>query len=156
MKPIARIIIEKLVFPLEEKNEVIDEKINECLTFVGLLNYKKMHPQRLSRGQRQLLALASILVSDPEFIIADEPTSGLDEEQGYMIMDKLFDLSKDGKTILLITHDLTMAQIYSNRLVALHNQRLQLDIMTRDLDQHIKTLNVIGLKPHSVITFGEV
>ncbi|MDA8441099.1 MAG: ABC transporter ATP-binding protein, partial [Peptococcaceae bacterium] len=53
-----------------EQAEIIDQKVDECLTFVGLLEYKKMHPQRLSRGQRQLLALASILVSDPDFIIA--------------------------------------------------------------------------------------
>jgi len=139
-----------------ESNEVIDQKIDECLKFVGLLDYKKLHPQRLSRGQRQLLALASILVSDPEFIIADEPTSGLDENQGYMIMDKLFDLSRSGKTILLITHDLTMAEIYSNRLVALHNHRLELDISTRDLDQHLETLQAIGLNPHPVISFREV
>jgi len=139
-----------------EPIEVIDQKIDECLKFVGLLDYKKMHPQRLSRGQRQLLALASILVSDPEFIIADEPTSGLDENQGYMIMDKLFDLSRSGKTILLITHDLTMAEIYSNRLVALHDHRLELDISTRDLDQHLETLQAMGLNPHPVISFREV
>ena len=102
------------------------------------------------------MALASILASDPEFIIADEPTSGLDENQGYMIMDKLFDLSKNGKTILLITHDLTMAKDYSNRLVALHNHRLQLDISTRDLDQHLETLKAIGLDFHNIISFKEV
>ena len=139
-----------------EQNEVIDQKIDECLKFVGLLDYKKMHPHRLSRGQRQLLALASILVSDPEFIIADEPTSGLDENQGYMIMDKLLDLSKNGKTILLITHDLTMAKDYSNRLIALHNHRIQLDISTRDLDQHLETLKAIGLNFHNMISFREV
>ena len=139
-----------------EQNVVINQKIDECLNFVGLLDYKNMHPQRLSRGQRQLLALASILASDPEFIIADEPTSGLDENQGYMIMDKLFDLSKNGKTILLITHDLTMAKDYSNRLVALHNQRLQLDISTRDLDQHLETFKAIGLNFHNIISFREV
>ena len=139
-----------------EQKEVIDQKIEECLKFVGLQDYKKMHPQRLSRGQRQLLALASILVSDPEFIIADEPTSGLDENQGYMIMDKLFDLSKHGKTILLITHDLTMAKDYSNRLVALHNHHIQLDISTRDLDQHLDTLKAIGLNFHNLISFREV
>ncbi|HVJ49951.1 ABC transporter ATP-binding protein [Desulfitobacterium sp.] len=128
-----------------EQNEVIDQKIEESLKFVGLLDYKKLHPQRLSRGQRQLLALASILVSDPEFIIADEPTSGLDENQGYMIMDKLFDLSQKGKTILVITHDLAMAKTYSNRLVALHNHRIQLDISTKDLEKHLAALQDFGL-----------
>lgn len=140
----------------DEQSEVIEQKIDESLQFVGLLDYKKMHPHRLSRGQRQLLALASILVSDPEFIIADEPTSGLDETQGYMIMNKLFDLSKQGKTILLITHDLNMAKDYSNRLVALHNHRLQLDISTRDLDQHLATLKAIGLNFDNLMSFREV
>jgi len=138
-----------------EQNEIIDQKIDECLEFVGLLGYKKMHPQRLSRGQRQLLALASILVSDPEFILADEPTSGLDESQGYMIMDKLADLSKNGKTILVITHDLTMAKNYSNRLVALHNHRIELDILTQDLYEHLDTLKDLGLDFKSVISFEE-
>ncbi|ODA41018.1 ABC transporter ATP-binding protein [Desulfosporosinus sp. BG] len=138
-----------------EQNEVIEQKIDECLRFVGLQDYKKMHPQRLSRGQRQLLALASILVNDPNFIIADEPTSGLDENQGYMIMDKLFALAKNGKTILVITHDLTMARNYSNRLVALHNHRIQLDISIKDLDKHLATLNAIGLDFHNIISFRE-
>jgi len=128
-----------------EQHDVVAKKIDECLQFVGLLDYKRMHPQRLSRGQRQLLALASILVSDPEFIIADEPTSGLDENQGYMIMDKLFALSRKGKTILVITHDLTMAENYSNRLVAMHNHRLKLDILTSDLAKYLDDLKDVGL-----------
>jgi len=155
----ANTLEEEVGFSLKlrgERKEVIDQQVDECLKFVGLLDYKKLHPQRLSRGQRQLLALASILVADPEFIIADEPTSGLDENQAYIIMDKLFDLSRNGKTILLITHDLTMAKMYSNRLVALHNHRLQLDISTRDLDQYLDTLKAMGLNPHQDISFREV
>ncbi|HZK85286.1 MAG TPA: energy-coupling factor transporter ATPase [Desulfosporosinus sp.] len=155
----ASTVEEEVGFSLQlrgEQKEVIEQTIDECLKFVGLLDYKKMHPQRLSRGQRQLLALASILVSDPEFIIADEPTSGLDETQGYIIMDKLLELSKKGKTILLITHDLNMAKDYSNRLVALYNQRLQLDIWTSDLDQHLDTLKATGLNFQHLMSFKEV
>lgn len=139
-----------------ERKEVIDQKIDECLKFVGLLDYKKMHPQRLSRGQRQLLALASILVSEPDFIIADEPTTGLDENQGYMIMEKLADLSRAGKTVLVITHDLTMAKYYSNRLVAMHNHRIKLDVLTRNLDQYLDFLKDIGLNFENTILFEEV
>ncbi|TGE35534.1 ABC transporter ATP-binding protein [Desulfosporosinus fructosivorans] len=154
----ASTVEEEVGFSLKLRDvqtKVIEQKIEECLEFVGLLNYRKIHPHRLSRGQRQLLALASILVSDPEFIIADEPTSGLDETQGYMIMDKLFDLSKHGKTILLITHDLNMAKDYSNRLVALHNHRLRLDISIRDLNQHLDTLKAIGLDFQNLMSFRE-
>ncbi|WP_407311270.1 ABC transporter ATP-binding protein [Desulfosporosinus sp. SB140] len=136
-----------------EREAVIDQKIDECLEFVGLLDYKKMHPQRLSRGQRQLLALASILAGDPEFIIADEPTSGLDENQGFMIMNKLFDLSQKGKTILCITHDLTLAKAYSNRLVALNNHRLQFDISIKDLPEYNEALKEIGLNFQDIALF---
>ncbi|MEL7567230.1 MAG: energy-coupling factor transporter ATPase [Dehalobacterium sp.] len=134
-----------------EGKEVIDQKVDESLQFVGLLDYKTMHPQRLSRGQRQLLALASILVSEPEFIIADEPTTGLDQNQGYMIMEKLADLSRAGKTVLVITHDLTMAKYYANRLVAMHNHRIKLDILTKDLDWYLDALKNIGLNFENVI-----
>lgn len=136
--------------------EVMKQKIEQALQFVGLLEYKELHPHRLSRGQRQLLALASVLVSDPEFIIADEPTSGLDEKQGYMIMDKLFDLSQKGKTILVITHDLTMAKTYSNRIVALHNHRIHLDIASQDLKNHLSELKKIGLNFENMLHFEEV
>jgi energy-coupling factor transport system ATP-binding protein len=139
-----------------EPKEVIDKKIDECLKFVGLLDYKKMHPQRLSRGQRQLLALASILVSEPDFIIADEPTTGLDENQGYLIMEKLSDLSRAGKTVLVITHDLTMAKYYSNRLVAMHNHRVELDILTRDIDRYLDSFKDIGLNFENAISFKEI
>ncbi|MDQ7097198.1 energy-coupling factor transporter ATPase [Desulfosporosinus sp. PR] len=128
-----------------EGSEAIARRVEECLEFVGLSDYQKKHPQRLSRGQRQLLALASILAGDPQFIIADEPTSGLDDNQGYMIMNKLYDLSQKGKTILLITHDLTLARVYSNRLVALNNHRLQYDIAVKDLAEHYAAFKDIGL-----------
>jgi energy-coupling factor transport system ATP-binding protein len=155
----ANTLAEEVGFSLKlrgERNDIMNQKINECLQFVGLADYKEMHPQRLSRGQRQLLALASILAGDPDFIIADEPTSGLDENQGYMIMNKLFDLSKNGKTILLITHDLSMAKNYSNRLVALYKQRIWLDIETKDLDQHNEELKTIGLNFQNTVAFEEV
>lgn len=138
-----------------EAKEVMDKKIDECLKFAGLLELKKIHPQRLSRGQRQLLALASILVGDPEFIIADEPTSGLDENQGYMIMDKLADLSREGRTVLVITHDLNMAKIYSNRLIAIHNHSIKLDILTQEIEGYLDTLKSIGLNFENTISLKE-
>lgn len=138
-----------------EPTEMIRQKVDESLEFVGLLEYKTMHPQRLSRGQRQLLALASILVSEPEFIIADEPTSGLDENQGVLIMEKLSDLSKRGRTIFVITHDLSLAKNYSHRLVAMHNHRLQLDIPTEDLQNHLNTLKDLGIDFESALSLEE-
>ncbi|KLU63639.1 putative HMP/thiamine import ATP-binding protein YkoD [Desulfosporosinus acididurans] len=154
----ASTVEEEVGFSLKlrgERNDNLNQKVDQCLQFVGLADYKEMHPQRLSRGQRQLLALASILAGDPEFIITDEPTSGLDENQGYMIMEKLYDLSNNGKTILLITHDLAMAKDYSNRLVALYKHRIRLDIETKDIERHREELKAIGLDFPNTVTFKE-
>ena len=141
-------LVEEIGFSLRlrgETKEFIEEKVNESLDFVGLLEYKELHPHRLSRGQRQLLAMSSVLVSEPDFILADEPTSGLDENQGYMIMDKLSELTKNGKTVLLITHDLSMAKYYSNRIVAMKDHTIAFDIQTSDLSKYLKDFKEINL-----------
>ncbi|WP_303862858.1 ABC transporter ATP-binding protein [Alkalibaculum bacchi] len=138
-----------------ETKEAIDKKVEESLDFVGLLEYKDMHPQRLSRGQRQLLALSSILISNPEFIIADEPTSGLDENQGYMIMEKLYEFAKNGGTVLLITHDFTMASNFSNRIVAMNKSHIYKDISISELPGHLKEMKEIGLNFTNTLTWKE-
>lgn len=138
-----------------ETKEGIDKKVDESLDFVGLLEYKDMHPQRLSRGQRQLLALSSILISNPEFIIADEPTSGLDENQGYIIMEKLYEFAKNGGTVLLITHDFTMASNFSNRIVAMNKSRIYKDISISELPGRLEEMKEIGLDFSNIFTWKE-
>jgi ATPase components of various ABC-type transport systems, contain duplicated ATPase len=123
----------------------IEEKVNGILAEVGLLAYADIHPHRLSRCQRQKLAIASVLVGDPEIIIADEPTSGLDEEQSALIMELLSAFQQQGKTVILVTHDLGLAKQYTNRIVAMHKHRLVLDIPTQEIGSFEKTLKDIGL-----------
>ncbi|WKY49184.1 ATP-binding cassette domain-containing protein [Eubacteriaceae bacterium ES3] len=115
-------------------------KINDIIEFIGLKGLEDVHPQRLSRGQRQLLALGSVIVGDPELIIADEPTSGLSEAQGQVIMDKLSELSSKQISILLVTHNLVEAQNYSNRIVMMHNHRLVFDCEAENLMNYEKEL----------------
>ena len=95
-----------------------------------------MHPQRLSRGQRQLLALGSVVINDPELIIADEPTSGLNGAQSQVVMEKLARLSAQGVTILLVTHDLTEARDFANRIVVMHNHQLALEFAAAEMDDY--------------------
>jgi len=122
-----------------------EEKVNGILTEVGLLAYADIHPHRLSRCQRQKLAIASVLVGDPEIIMADEPTSGLDEEQSVVIMELLSAFQQQGKTVILVTHDLGLAKQYANRIVAMHKHRLALDIPAQEIGSYEKTLKDIGL-----------
>lgn len=120
-------------------------KIDSALEKVGLLEYKDSHPQKLSRGQRQLLATACILASDCPLIIADEPTSGLDELQSSLIMDQLCDLNLNGKTVLFISHDLSIVSHYAKRIVVMHDHQVIYDIPSDCLNEHIKELKEIGL-----------
>lgn len=117
-----------------------EQKIQETLTLIGLAGLEDIHPQRLSRGQRQLLALGSVVISDPELIIADEPTSGLNAPQSQLVMEKLARLSRQGVTILLVTHDLTEARDFANRIVVMHNHQLALEFAAAKMDDYKKDL----------------
>ena len=87
-------------------NEIkIKEKINSLLEIVGLKNKAKNYPYELSGGEQQRVAIARALVQNPAFILADEPTGNLDKESGDNILKILKDLNKQGKTVIMITHN---------------------------------------------------
>ncbi len=91
---------------------------------VGLTDRLDHKPRELSVGQQQRVALARMLANNPSLILADEPTGNLDPETAESIMDFLHDLNKEGRTIVMVTHDLRMAK-RAKRALRLVNGTIQ-------------------------------
>lgn len=82
----------------------------ECLKKVGLQDKMKNRPSQLSGGQQQRVAIARALATNPRIILADEPTGALDSKTSKEILEILEGLNKEGKTIVMITHDMDIAR----------------------------------------------
>ena len=93
----------------------------ETLEAVHLTDMREEDPLFLSKGQRQRLAVAAVLALGPEIVIVDEPTTGQDYRSISEIMNLLSELQRQGKTIVIITHDMTLVAEYCQRAVAFRN-----------------------------------
>lgn len=144
----ADTVFKEIIFTLKLRKIAqaqMEERAIAALKSVNLETYAQEHPQVLTRGQRQVLALASVLVADPDLIIADEPTSGLDQEQSQKVMAVLDDFCRRGKTVIMVTHDLELARSYSHRLVAMYHHRIVADFPVNQLNTYRETLRRVGL-----------
>ena len=86
------------------------ERAKEILAKLGLATHFKHHPNELSGGQKQRVAIARALITNPEIILADEPTGNLDSKSGTDVINIFEQLNNDGKTIIIVTHDIELAK----------------------------------------------
>lgn len=98
-------------------------RAEKALRAVGLADRMEHLPNQLSGGQRQRVAIARALVNEPEVIFADEPTGNLDSVSSEQVMDLLTKLNKDGKTIVMVTHEADVAK-YAKRVVKMKDGRV--------------------------------
>jgi putative ABC transport system ATP-binding protein len=99
------------------------EKADMLLTMLGLSDHLNKRPNQMSGGQQQRVAIARALMNDPELILADEPTGNLDTKSGDDVMNTLKQLNKEGKTIVLITHEHDIA-MQAKKLIQLEDGML--------------------------------
>lgn len=102
------------------------ERVGELLNTVGLYEWRRHRPTELSGGQQQRVAIARSLAMDPPILLADEPTGNLDSKSGLDIMDLFTSLWADGRTILMVTHDTSIAA-YSQRTIHILDGRVNTD-----------------------------
>jgi len=105
--------VENVALPLIYSGISQTERISraqEALTRVGLSDKFSSHPNQLSGGQQQRVAVARALVTNPQIILADEPTGNLDSKTGEEIMKLFTALHREGKTVVLITHETAVAK----------------------------------------------
>lgn len=113
-------VYEELAFPLELKGldkSLIEEKVQEALTTFHLNHLSNSFPFTLSQGEKQRLALAALLINEPQFLILDEPTTSLDIERKKVFSDILDVLKNKGVGIAVISHDTAFIKKHATRII---------------------------------------
>mgnify|MGYP001235412577 FL=1 len=122
--------LDNVMLPLKyagtSKNEAI-KRSKEALVRVGLSDRSKHTPAELSGGQQQRVAIARALVNNPSILFADEPTGNLDSKTGTDVMNIFKELNSNGQTIILITHEDSIAK-QSNRIITIMDGLIKSDI----------------------------
>jgi putative ABC transport system ATP-binding protein len=105
------------------KDKSPQDRAKEILTRLGMEERISFKPDQLSGGQKQRVAIARALINSPEIILADEPTGQLDSKTGKAVMEIFKELNREGKTVIIVTHDENVAS-YASRIVRIKDGRL--------------------------------
>jgi energy-coupling factor transport system ATP-binding protein len=150
----ARTVAEEVGFGLKMQGEIfktIEKRMAEVLEVVGLQGYEQKVPFALTKGERQRVAVASVLAAQPQVIILDEPTTGLDYRHQRNMMEMLKRLNRYGHTIIIITHSMWVAAEYANRTIVMKDGFILSDGPTRTVFADEARLTEASLCPPSLV-----
>lgn len=133
--------------------EEIDKRVKEALKSVDMEGYETEDPFSLTKGERQRIAVASVLSARPKVIILDEPTTGLDFKEQRQMMELVKKLNEDGHTIIMITHTMWVVSEYAHRVAVVKDGEITMYGNTREvfkkeeelLDSYLKTPHIVNL-----------
>ena len=132
----------------------LPERINRTLLAVGLQGKEECNPFTMTKGERQRIAVASILAAEPGLIVLDEPTTGLDYREQVAMMALIRQLHAAGHTIVLITHSMWVAAEYAPRCVVMSQGRILADGATHDIFRNAAVLEESHLRAPAITTLG--
>lgn len=118
-------VIEAPIHVLKRSRAEALEKAEMYLQKVGVYHRKDYHPAHLSGGEQQRVAIARALAVEPEVMLFDEPTSALDPELVGEVLRVMQKLAEEGRTMLIVTHEMGFAREVSNQLVFLHKGQIE-------------------------------
>ena len=105
----------------------IKKRVPYILGLVGLQHKSRHKPTELSGGERQRVGLARALVNNPSIIIADEPTGNIDPALSFEIVDLLSEINLRGTTVLMVTHEHSLAKHFNRRIIQIHSGQIVAD-----------------------------
>ena len=118
-------IIEAPIHVLKRSKDEAIARSEALLKKVGLFEKRHNYPSQLSGGQQQRVAIARTLAMDPQVLLFDEPTSALDPELVNEVLSVMRDLAAEGRTMLIVTHEMRFARDVSSQIVFLHQGRVE-------------------------------
>lgn len=142
---------------LKLPEEDIKQRSSHILEKMGITHLRERPPHRLSFGEKKKVALATALVLKPELLILDEPTANLDLASRRGLIDTLNELSKEGTTIIISTHDAEAIPEIADRVIIISHGEKLLEGKTSSVLQNKKVLEASGLEPPTIVDlFGEL
>ncbi len=130
--------------------KIIDERVNWALNLLDIERYKKSSPFILSGGERKRVALASVLAWDPDVLILDEPTVGQDYGQKERLKHFLLQLRTQGKTVVIVTHDVEFVAESQPRIVLMAQGKIVADGSAKKIMTDAKKLKACSVAPPEV------
>ncbi len=113
-----------------DKNEML-KKATEYLEIFGVADKLDSYPHQLSGGQKQRVAIVRSLMMEPDLMLFDEPTSALDPEMIKEVLDSIRRLSKEGMTMIIVTHEMAFAREVASRICFLESAKIRVDADTK-------------------------
>ncbi len=155
---VSSVVEDEILFGLENfgvPHDEIGRRLDNVLSELGIEDLREREISSLSGGQKQKVAIASILAMDPGIIVLDEPTGELDPESTIMIFEILKRLNEDfGKTIVIVEQKIMMLTQYAARIVVMDEGKIVFNDRSRAIVDHMELFDRLGISVPRVVRLG--